>query len=1353
MNSIADLSNQKGVRNLRELFFELGLALSSHDRHVEAAQALEQALKEEGSAPDPGVLLFNLAIARERANQPGSAFQNYLEAIALAPRNMAEILPHVHELLTRDLVLAAGEWLDTRWNPDIEYADVGQAVKADFARLLGRINLYRDKYSSAAGFFQQALEIAPEDARVLEGLGEALFRAQRFEDAVSVLNRAHEIAAKGEFRERLMAIDAKLARVLVAVGQFQAALDRIAEALTEGDRFKDELLLSRSQCYLSLAQPDKALEAAEAAQQLQKASIEARLWRAQALIALGRYSDAVIVVDEALQYDPQRLDSLLHKAQALLEGQIDARQGRRLLERYAERAGPVAITPQTLPSALEARKADGNAQYFIAELYRAVGYPDQALKALEQALHLGFGPAPQYREAPAQQLKGELLEKSGQKDLAADFYYEAGRRFLWRGDYNTAIEQLRRAADLKPKHSAAYWYWADALRMLSYQTSLRLEERKAAIEESAEVWDKSAELGFPDRDNSWAYTVRACISEQLASLLATDLKQQQRRWWEGVAFLERALLVYEADADTWASLGRYHRFLSNQMNALRAAARAWELNPENLTVQEERAATLANVGELKAAEEAIDKRRAATPNVWADGVKAYILSAKGQYGEALELIGGAIDAEPENIWILDLRARCFRMLGDFKRAELDYRKIWGRYDEEIFDSQIIFGMAAYHLGNLEQAIKIFSDFPGGDDEITANWYLGASYLTQNKLPDADRHLARSAALAKSAREVDDLLREDLPGLQASSEGWPHKVQVREILERTRQRLEVRKVSLASERPPEGELLEALDGLALKGELQSWSWISVYAGLGRLHTTAERYDQAAVAYRMLLKYRQMIPEVGIGTQRVAAGFEAVGDRLLRSSELTAAIQQYRNGLDILSDDGPEGMAEQASLRGRLGLALFLQSDLGNARSEFGQLLRIHRQLGSEHPGEVLGEICRRLLNDPKQYWALEHEWNTYASAVNKDEDLHSDLVAARNSLTAFVVDWLERPVNSNSESQIPVVTPVVMEIGAGLIPADTSENWSLFKTYIPEMRARFENQMGVRVPGVRVRGNNLLPSDRYALLLDEHFVVGGNTYLQMRYSPAALSALLALGVPETALRSSSDPLTGQRGYWVPQECWGLIRGHNLDLWEEPLVFVVRHLEAVLRRNLADFLGVQEVENMLEVWGESEEGSALIKKVLPDERTRLRFARVLRTLVREQVPITEWKEIVASAQASGLENLEGAVRAARIRLKEHLPGNDSRTRRFEIPAEWKSILDSWIKRSQAGSFFDPPAEQSLRFLSMVGNLLQSDEANAALVVDSHECRPFVRRLVESRFPFLMILSTEELLSRDTPATSAA
>ena len=66
---------------------------------------------------------------------------------------------------------------------------------------------------------------------------------------------------------------------------------------------------------------------------------------------------------------------------------------------------------------------------------------------------------------------------------------------------------------------------------------------------------------------------------------------------------------------------------------------------------------------------------------------------------------------------------------------------------------------------------------------------------------------------------------------------------------------------------------------------------------------------------------------------------------------------------------------------------------------------------------------------------------------------------------------------------------------------------------------------------------------------------------MRYCPATLGALQALGVPKDGLKSAKNPLTGGYGYWVPQEYWDVIHDHNLELWEEPLVFVTHHLEAV------------------------------------------------------------------------------------------------------------------------------------------------------------------------------------------------
>jgi len=64
-----------------------------------------------------------------------------------------------------------------------------------------------------------------------------------------------------------------------------------------------------------------------------------------------------------------------------------------------------------------------------------------------------------------------------------------------------------------------------------------------------------------------------------------------------------------------------------------------------------------------------------------------------------------------------------------------------------------------------------------------------------------------------------------------------------------------------------------------------------------------------------------------------------------------------------------------------------------------------------------------------------------------------------------------------------------------------------------MRERIENQIGVRLPGVRVRGSNVMSRDGYALLLYEQSVAGGNTYLQMRYCPAAPGVLPSAGHSE------------------------------------------------------------------------------------------------------------------------------------------------------------------------------------------------------------------------------------------------
>jgi flagellar biosynthesis component FlhA len=58
----------------------------------------------------------------------------------------------------------------------------------------------------------------------------------------------------------------------------------------------------------------------------------------------------------------------------------------------------------------------------------------------------------------------------------------------------------------------------------------------------------------------------------------------------------------------------------------------------------------------------------------------------------------------------------------------------------------------------------------------------------------------------------------------------------------------------------------------------------------------------------------------------------------------------------------------------------------------------------------------------------------------------------------------------------------------------------------------------------------------------------------------------------------------------------------------------------------------------------------------------------------------------------------------------------------------------------------------FLIQIGDLLPVGKRNVALVVRNPDLRPFVRRLVAYTFPYLMVLSVEELVADNSVPSSA-
>ena len=267
----------------------------------------------------------------------------------------------------------------------------------------------------------------------------------------------------------------------------------------------------------------------------------------------------------------------------------------------------------------------------------------------------------------------------------------------------------------------------------------------------------------------------------------------------------------------------------------------------------------------------------------------------------------------------------------------------------------------------------------------------------------------------------------------------------------------------------------------------------------------------------------------------------------------------------------------------------------------------------------------------------------------------------------------------------------------LVPEGDEKDWPVFQKYLPEMRDRIQQEMGVRVPGVRIRSNETdFSRGTYLVLLDEIPVLSGHVEPDMRYCPESPATLGSAG-----LKEALNPLTSGMGCWAPPERWDQLRASGHELWE-PLLYVINHLEAVLRRDLRTFLGVQETENLIEQWEEQER--EFVREALPSGESRAFLRVVLRELLREGVPIADWKAILNVLKASEHPGVEATVRATRFALKSALPGNQPQDTRVALPTSVEHALEPWLVRYHERTFLAIPPEETQEVLRKIRALVQ-------------------------------------------------
>jgi tetratricopeptide (TPR) repeat protein len=588
-----------------------------------------------------------------------------------------------------------------------------------------------------------------------------------------------------------------------------------------------------------------------------------------------------------------------------------------------------------------------------AERLLEVGRPAWALELAREALAVEVRGQQPHPEAAVHRVRSTALEAmGGDMREAAAAAMESGRLELWNGEPQRAIQQLERAIALDDSLEETGWVLADALLSTSFPLGENLPVF-GSVSSARDRWEGwKQKVGPPRRETSWAYLTRAIVEDLMTQRPGTD---RSAGIWESLAYVERALVHDDVDAQRWGYAAQYLRYAGLDELAFEAASRGYELSAGDRQVLAERLPLLINRGEFDAAEMAADdliSMFGADP--WVAAIQAWIAMHSGRFKEALELLELPIAEGNDPGWYYEMRAVSHSGLEDLPAAREDYRSL--RAEAPVIDgiTKCRVAIAEICLGDRTSADGWLA---AADEDPTTHrgTYLAASALAAFAADQPERaaELLEEAVLGtRSIVELDHLLTETklhLKVLQGKDppDGTLARIE-NEVATARRTALEADPVT------PDSELEEGLGehDRGHAGPDLSPAEMALIAVSSRRHVRTGSLAEAAAGYERLRESR-FEPEATIALTQVlrrastaaadAGEVETVRDACRRLEEL-GATTPIRGALAVADalrvagqlDEAREHVAASASHAAVDSEVIEVERRLGSLSAELGDL---------------------------------------------------------------------------------------------------------------------------------------------------------------------------------------------------------------------------------------------------------------------------------------------------------------------------------------------------------------------------------------------------------------------------------
>lgn len=191
-------------------------------------------------------------------------------------------------------------------------------------------------------------------------------------------------------------------------------------------------------------------------------------------------------------------------------------------------------------------------------------------------------------------------------------------------------------------------------------------------------------------------------------------------------------------------------------------------------------------------------------------------------------------------------------------------------------------------------------------------------------------------------------------------------------------------------------------------------------------------------------------------------------------------------------------------------------------------------------------------------------------------------------------------------------------------------------------------------------------------------------------------------------------------------------------------IIAHLRTLVRRYGYEFISIQETQTLLDALERSH--PALVREVVPRLVSLVVLTDVLRRLAEESVSLRNLREILSALAEWApqerdpvvlTEHVRGALRRA---ITHQHAGPEGKLSVFLLDPLIEETVREAIHKTATGSYLALEPQLGRDMLAAVGRSLGN---GAGVILTQSDIRRYVRRLVETEYPQIAVLSFQELV----------